>query len=88
MTLENLCPSFNFNQHICQQILFLHCLNTMSLANVVVTGSFLRLILLQHGDIIFHVATEVSIVYYPSIFQRFPKSKHTIHSIVMTLTAY
>ena len=74
-TVHNLFLCFNFSQHIYNQISMFYCLNTIKIFNVLYSGYFLHLILLQHGDIesnpgqrksklkIFHVVTGILIFY-------------------------
>ena len=50
-TVHNLFLCFNFSQYIYNQISIFYCLNTIKIFNVLYSGYFLHLLLLQHGDI-------------------------------------
>ena len=50
-TVHNLFLCFNFSQHINNQISIFYHLNIIKILNVLYSGYFLHLLLLQHGDI-------------------------------------
>ena len=94
--IHDVCLCFRF-RHIIKQISTLHNIN---LINILSIGDFIHVLLLlfQHGDTESNpgpknmqanrLVTGLSIVYWLKICLRFCKLKHTIHSVVVILSAY
>ena len=100
-SIHNLCLCFKFNQHMYNQIPFLYCLNTIKTVNNSQTlGTFyvyfcfnMKIQKVMQGQRksklnTFHVITGMLTVYQLKSCPRFPKLKHTIHSIVTILSVY